>query len=106
MLLCVSGLWSSDPPVCRPIRCTALEILDAHLRVLALNNSFRGHATFLCPFGFDLVGPDSITCGPEGRWDGPVPSCKAIHCPPPLPPKNGRLLDSGQYLVGNTVQYM
>ena len=29
----------------------------------------------------------------------------AIQCPPPLPPKNGRLLDSGHYLVGNTVQY-
>ena len=29
----------------------------------------------------------------------------AIQCPPPLPPTNGRLLDSGHYLVGNTVQY-
>ena len=29
----------------------------------------------------------------------------AIQCPPPLPPKNGRLLDTGHYLVGNTVQY-
>ena len=37
---------------------------------------FQGSATFLCPFGFDLVGPDSITCGPDGKWNGPVPSCK------------------------------
>ena len=29
----------------------------------------------------------------------------AIQCPPPLPPMNGRLLDNGHYLVGNTVQY-
>ena len=33
-------------------------------------------ATFLCPFGYRLVGPDSIKCGHEGRWTGSVPSCK------------------------------
>jgi len=105
-LTCLSnGKWSADPPRCSPIRCVALEILDAHLRVLALNNTYRGMATFLCPFGYRLVGPDSIKCGHEGRWTGSVPSCKAIQCPPPLPPKNGRLLDTGHYLVGNTVQY-
>lgn len=56
----------------------ALEILDAHLRVLALNNSYRGVATFLCPFGYKLVGPSLIKCGPDGRWTGPVPSCKGM----------------------------
>ena len=70
------GEWSSDPPHCSPIRCVALEILDAHLRVLALNNTYRGLATFLCPFGYRLVGPESIKCGHEGRWTGSVPSCK------------------------------
>lgn len=35
------GQWSSVPPTCRPVRCPALEILDPHLRVLALNNSFQ-----------------------------------------------------------------
>ena len=72
----IAGKWSADPPRCSPIRCVALEILDAHLRVLALNNTYRGLATFLCPFGYRLVGPDSIKCGHEGRWTGSVPSCK------------------------------
>ncbi len=89
-----------------PVKCTALEILDAHLRVLSLNNSFQGEASFLCPFGYDLVGPGTITCGPEGKWTGYVPTCKAITCPSPLPPLNGRVMDNGHYLVGNTVQYI
>ena len=72
------GKWSAGPPRCSPIRCVALEILDAHLRVLALNNTYRGLATFLCPFGYRLVGPDSIKCGHEGRWTGSVPSCKGM----------------------------
>lgn len=63
-----SGEWSGTIPYCKPVRCTALEILDAHLRVLSLNNSFQGQASFLCPFGYALVGPESIQCGPDGKW--------------------------------------
>ena len=36
---------------------------------------------------------------------GYVPKCKAISCPSPLPPLNGKVMDNGHYLVGNTVQY-
>lgn len=99
------GKWSGTIPYCQPVRCTALEILDAHLRVLSLNNSFQGQASFLCPFGYALVGPESIQCGPDGKWTGYVPKCKAISCPSPLPPLNGKVMDNGHYLVGNTVQY-
>merc|ERR1711953_1141694 len=100
-----NGQWSGSTPHCQPVRCTALEILDAHLRVLSLNNSFRGQASFLCPFGYALVGPETIECGSEGVWSGQVPKCKAISCPSPLPPLNGKVMDNGHYLVGNTVQY-
>ena len=34
-----------------------------------------------------------------------MPKCKAISCPSPLPPLNGKVMDNGHYLVGNTVQY-
>ena len=64
------GLWSGETPHCQPVRCTALEILDAHLRVLSLNNSFQGEASFLCPFGYALVGPETIQCGADGKWTG------------------------------------
>ena len=100
-----TGQWSGTTPHCQPVRCTALEILDAHLRVLSLNNSFRGQASFLCPFGYALVGPETIECGSDGAWSGSVPKCKAISCPSPLPPLNGKVMDNGHYLVGNTVQY-
>jgi len=100
-----NGVWSGETPHCQPVKCTALEILDAHLRVLSLNNSFQGEASFLCPFGYALVGPETIQCGPDGKWTGYVPKCKAISCPSPLPPLNGKVMDNGHYLVGNTVQY-
>lgn len=100
-----NGQWSRSPPYCEPTRCSALEILDPHLRVLALNNSYKGEAEFLCPFGYKLVGKESIACGSRGNWTGTVPKCEAIECPPPLAPHNGKILSRDKYLVGHTVQY-
>ena len=106
LLYIFPGSWSQNPPTCEAKRCRALEIEDPHLRVLSLNNSYRGEASFLCPFGYQLDGPDRMQCGADGEWSPMrVPLCKAVECYPPLSPENGRLLDSGQHLVGHTVQY-
>ena len=75
------------------------------LQVKIPNLYLQGEASFLCPFGYALVGPETIQCGPDGKWTGYVPKCKAISCPSPLPPLNGKVMDNGHYLVGNTVQY-
>ena len=68
--------WSSPSPSCLPIQCTALEIRSSHLRVLTLNNSYHGVATFDCPFGYRLTGRESITCEGGGAWSGLVPECE------------------------------
>jgi len=85
--------------------------------------SYRGRASFVCPFGRRLTGRESIECGHDGRWDGDVPVCEgererdpstktapasiaAIQCPSPLPPRHGRLIESGRSYVGYTVQYV
>jgi len=47
------------------------EIISTH--------DFQGVATFLCPFGYKLAGPEFLTCGSEGRWSGTVPQCKGIN---------------------------
>ena len=83
-----------------------LELQNSSVRINTIQNlDFQGEASFLCPFGYALVGPETIQCGPDGKWTGYVPKCKAISCPSPLPPLNGKVMDNGHYLVGNTVQY-
>ena len=67
---------SSPSPSCLPIQCTALEIRSSHLRVLTLNNSYHGVATFDCPFGYRLTGRQTITCEGGGAWSGLVPECE------------------------------
>ena len=73
---CFPATWSSASPSCNPIQCIALEIRSSHLRVLSLNNSYLGSATFDCPFGYRLTGKKMITCTKSGAWSGLVPGCE------------------------------
>jgi len=103
------GTWSGEGTHCLPIQCPPLEITSSHLRVISLNNSFTGLASFDCPFGFRLTGKKNIECKEDGRWSGLVPDCEAIICPPPAPPTSGSLAlgddNSGGHYVGSSVQW-
>ena len=65
-LLCITNVsaatWSGTGTTCSPVQCPPLEIVSPHVRVLGLNNSFAGTASFDCPFGYRLTGKQSIVC--------------------------------------------
>ncbi|KAJ6640580.1 Locomotion-related protein Hikaru genki [Pseudolycoriella hygida] len=86
-----SGNWSSPPPTCHSIQCPPLFLEDPHLSLTELNASAWGRAVFKCSWGYRLSGPPGLECEPSGVWSGPVPRCKAIQCPQPLVPINGRI---------------
>ncbi|XP_037805357.1 locomotion-related protein Hikaru genki isoform X1 [Lucilia sericata] len=86
-----SGNWSSPPPTCQAVQCPRLILDDPHLSLVELNTSAWGRAVFKCQWGFKLTGPPGLECDPTGVWSGPVPRCRAIQCPTPIPPLNGRI---------------
>ncbi|XP_055686995.1 locomotion-related protein Hikaru genki [Lutzomyia longipalpis] len=86
-----SGNWSSPPPSCHPVQCPSLYLEDPHLSLVELNTSAWGRAVFKCSWGYRLSGPPGLECEPSGIWSGPVPRCRAIQCPQPLVPINGRI---------------
>ncbi|TMW44682.1 hypothetical protein DOY81_010236 [Sarcophaga bullata] len=85
-----SGNWSSPPPTCQAVQCPRLILDDPHLSLVELNTSAWGRAVFKCQWGFKLTGPPGLECDPTGVWSGPVPRCKAIQCPTPVAPLNGK----------------
>ena len=86
------------------VQCPPLEVSSPHLRLLTLNNSFLGTATFSCPLGYALAPPiASIWCDHRGAWSDRVPGCDMVTCPPPAPPMYGSLVSSGDYSVGSTL---
>ncbi|KFB41459.1 hypothetical protein ZHAS_00009095 [Anopheles sinensis] len=86
-----SGNWSSPTPTCHPIQCPPLFLEDPHLSLVELNTSAWGRAVFRCAWGYRLSGPPGLECEPNGHWSGPIPRCRAIQCPQPLVPLNGRI---------------
>ncbi|XP_055637113.1 locomotion-related protein Hikaru genki isoform X2 [Toxorhynchites rutilus septentrionalis] len=86
-----SGNWSSPSPNCHPIQCPPLFLEDPHLSLVELNTSAWGRAVFRCAWGYRLSGPPGLECEPNGHWSGPIPRCRAIQCPQPLVPINGRI---------------
>ncbi|XP_046671380.1 locomotion-related protein Hikaru genki [Homalodisca vitripennis] len=103
-----SGRWSSPVPRCEPIVCPDLATDDPYLRLAEYNTSYGGRAVFTCPWGFRMAGPPGLECELNGLWSGPLPSCKAIRCTPPVVPLNGRLVEDatpGIYGVGAVIQF-
>ncbi|XP_067012252.1 locomotion-related protein Hikaru genki [Anabrus simplex] len=102
-----SGLWSSPIPQCLPIICPSLELDDPHLSLVEHNTSYGGRAVFRCSWGYKLTGQPGIECEVDGQWSGPVPTCQAVQCPPPMSPLNGRLVEDGTryHKVGSAVQF-
>ena len=66
-------------PQCELVTCPPLEVTSAHLRLLTLNNSFLGAATFSCPLGYSLSPAiPSIWCDHTGAWSAPLPTCQVV----------------------------
>ena len=109
-------------PQCELVTCPPLEVTSPHLRLLSLNNSYLGAATFSCPLGYTLSPAiPSIWCGHTGAWSAPLPSCQLvrsveilldtsvkltpslIRCEVPEAPVHGSLVTSGDNTVGSTI---
>ena len=37
---------------------------------------FGAHVYYNCNKGYKLKGPDTLTCGEDGKWVGETPVCK------------------------------
>ncbi|XP_078701663.1 P-selectin-like [Branchiostoma floridae x Branchiostoma belcheri] len=59
--------------------------------------TFQGVLRFRCNRGYNLVGTATITCQAGGTWSGSIPTCKAVQCSKPTPPKNGHMVGSTLY---------
>ncbi|XP_048505361.1 locomotion-related protein Hikaru genki isoform X2 [Athalia rosae] len=88
-----NGVWSAEVPRCEAILCPPVEPTNATLQLLEHNNSHGGRVVFACMWGYKLLGPQSIRCEGDGVWTNSIPTCTEITCPPPVPPKSGRIVE-------------
>ncbi|CAJ1084791.1 complement receptor type 1-like isoform X1 [Xyrichtys novacula] len=72
-----SGAWSHPPPTCKEITCPPLNVPNA-----SWTNSLkavyhpRDFLSIQCSPGYMMYGPNTLTCGVDGRWLPFFPECK------------------------------
>lgn len=77
-----NGTWSGIDTTCQVITCPRPgEIL--HGRVIGTEFLYRGKITYTCDEGYELSGTVERTCGSDGSWSSPEPSCRPVECPRP-----------------------
>ncbi|KAG7220011.1 hypothetical protein INR49_000659 [Caranx melampygus] len=98
-----SGQWNHPIPSCEVVSCAPPAVAD-DIRVQGLPDEgvlmIPGHSlTFSCDQPKVLEGSKKLTCGNNGQWDHPVPSCEACSKLPDVPHANV------QYKEGDMVHF-
>ncbi|XP_066271291.1 sushi, von Willebrand factor type A, EGF and pentraxin domain-containing protein 1-like [Branchiostoma lanceolatum] len=87
--------WSAPIPTCQPLECPTLTPpANGALNPIGAN-SYQDVVTFTCNEGYELNGASSTTCQADQTWRQPVPTCRALQCPPLTAPSNGGLSPTG-----------
>ncbi|KAM6398824.1 complement component receptor 1-like protein [Rhynochetos jubatus] len=84
--------WHGTKDFCIPKLCTYPGEPDNGRLVLAGTFSFGSAVNFTCNTGYRLVGNSQIQCVIKNgivTWDGDIPICESIPCPPPPKIANG-----------------
>lgn len=67
--------WSGTQPICKPVPCEEPpKVPDAVM--FGGGFVFGAHVYYTCNEGYKLKGPDTLTCGEDGKWVGETPVCK------------------------------
>ncbi|KAF7244662.1 Sushi, von Willebrand factor type A, EGF and pentraxin domain-containing protein 1 [Varanus komodoensis] len=71
--------WSGASPVCKSIRCEPPPMIENAVSI-GIENTYSSNISFICNFGYHLLGPENITCLANGSWSKPLPSCEETRC--------------------------
>lgn len=88
---CQAGQWTNLRIQCERKRCgSAGEIPNGRFEYTGV--LFGHSAKAICQEGYELIGPQMRTCRDAG-WDGRVPVCEPVHCPPPPEVQDAEMSD-------------
>ncbi|XP_028993781.1 beta-2-glycoprotein 1-like [Betta splendens] len=98
-----AGEWTRSNLACSPKMCPIPRLLQP----LALGRTeapFKSVLNFTCDAGYVMQGANVSTCLHDGTWSNPPPLCKAVTCPLPKPPNDGRVVHDRTF-TGTTTIY-
>ncbi|KAM9856961.1 beta-2-glycoprotein 1-like [Aulostomus maculatus] len=98
-----TGEWTQSALACSPKMCP----IPRPLQPLAMGRTeapYKSVLNFTCDDGYVMQGANESRCLPDGTWSNPPPLCKAVNCPLPNPPTEGKIVHD-KPVTGNTIAY-
>lgn len=82
---CLStGDWTEEEPSCQQIYCEKLPDRLPHGTIVGSDANVYGSVVqFSCEPGYELDGPETVSCEDDENWSGLLPTCRPIQCPYP-----------------------
>ncbi|XP_071546933.1 sushi, von Willebrand factor type A, EGF and pentraxin domain-containing protein 1-like isoform X1 [Panulirus ornatus] len=96
--------WSRPLPKCIKSKCSKPPPVD-HGSVKVRASLSSREAVYKCDVGYVLVGSKTLSCGPEGEWDGPWSTCEGLPCPDLQAPSHASITQKDIWRVGDNVTY-
>ncbi|KAM9314806.1 beta-2-glycoprotein 1-like [Pholidichthys leucotaenia] len=98
-----TGEWTQSNLACSPKMCPIPKLLQpvAKGRTEA---PFKTVLNYTCDDGYVMVGANESRCLQDGTWSHPPPLCKAVNCPLPKSPRDGRIVYD-KPVTGTTTMY-
>ncbi|XP_067839671.1 sushi, von Willebrand factor type A, EGF and pentraxin domain-containing protein 1 [Heptranchias perlo] len=97
------GEWNGTEASCRRIICEPHPSVDNAVSI-GTGDSYMSNISFVCNFGYRLIGPQNITCLANRTWSHPLPRCEEMLCNAPPSPPNGQA-KYNTLEVGQTVKF-
>ncbi|XP_053209330.1 P-selectin-like isoform X2 [Panonychus citri] len=77
-----NGNWDSNLGNCVTNNCPSPVMVNLLTTQGQCKNARCGDiCMFTCKTGYELQGSRSLTCGQNGQWDNPFPTCRLTKCP-------------------------
>ncbi|KAM4706820.1 sushi, von Willebrand factor type A, EGF and pentraxin domain-containing protein 1 [Discoglossus pictus] len=99
----VDKQWLPSPPTCVSVKCESEPSIENAISVSS-GNIYRSNLTYICNFGYQLIGPQNVRCLANGTWSRPLPVCEETRCKAPHTLENGHVY-YGNLTVGSLVKF-
>lgn len=84
-----NGSWSGIVPTCVAITHCSRPRTPVFGVTFYTNYTVGSIVDYDCISGYDLIGSNTMTCLPSGRWSADTPSCRPVDCGDPGTPVHG-----------------
>ncbi|CAI5679794.1 beta-2-glycoprotein 1 [Oreochromis niloticus] len=98
-----TGEWTQANLACSPKMCQIPRPLQPFAKGRT-EAPFKSVLNFTCDDGYVLIGSNESRCLHDNTWSHPPPLCKAVNCPLPKPPSDGRIVHD-KPLTGTATKY-